>query len=99
MVTEGIIICPKCGGKLKHKDNVKRIIRDKGRVTRWIKIERLRCQSCGSIHRSLPIYILPYKQYSFEIIQGVRDGLITCETLGYEDYPCEMTMSRWMACA
>ena len=27
---------------------------------------------------------------------GVIEGLITPETLGYEDYPCEMTMHRWM---
>ena len=26
---------------------------------------------------------------------GVLEGLITCETLGFEDYPCEMTMIRW----
>ena len=29
------------------------------------------------------------------IIIGVIEGLITCETFGFEDYPCEMTMIRW----
>lgn len=35
------------------------------------------------------------KQYEADIIIGVLEGLITCGTLGFEDYPCEMTMIRW----
>ena len=27
----------------------------------------------------------------------VLEGLITCETIGFEDYPCEMTMLRWLS--
>jgi hypothetical protein len=53
--------------------------------------------SCGALHRELPEELLPYKQYEAEVIIGVLEGLITCETLGFEDYPCEMTMSRWIA--
>ena len=37
------------------------------------------------------------KEYESEIIIGVIEGLITPETLGYEDYPCEMTMNRWLS--
>ena len=44
----------------------------------------------------LPDYILPYKQYDAEIIKGVLEGLITTDTLGYEDYPCDKTMERWI---
>jgi len=40
---------------------------------------------------------LPYKQYEAELIIGVLDGLITYETLGYEDYPCESTMLKWLS--
>lgn len=43
------------------------------------------------------IIFTQYKQYESEIIAGVIEGLITCETFGYEDYPCEMTMIRWKA--
>lgn len=50
---------------------------------------------CGCIHRNLPDYIYPYKQYEAEIIDGVVEGFITCDTIGFEDYPCEMTMFRW----
>lgn len=91
------MICPDCSGQLKYYDSVQRIVRTKGRQTRWIKISRLRCPHCGSIHRDLPDYIFPYKQYEAEVIRGVLEGYITCETYGYEDYPCEMTMIRWKA--
>ena len=89
--------CPKCSGALKYYDNVKRIVRTKGGRVRWIKLRRLRCSRCGSMHRELPDCIFPYKQYDTEIIRGVLEGFITCETLGYEDYPSEVTMLRWKA--
>lgn len=87
--------CPKCGGNLKHYDSVQRIVRTKYRLTSYVEVRRLRCQKCGAIHRELPKDILPYKQYELEVILGVIDGLITSETLGFENYPCEMTMNRW----
>lgn len=95
MVTNDESTCSNCGGNLKYYDNVKRIVRTKGRNTEWIKIRRLQCPDCGSLHRELPDYIFPYKQYEAEIIRGVLEDLITSDTLGYEDYPCEATMIRW----
>lgn len=97
MIRKNISVCPKCGGELRYYDSVKRIVRTKARITKWVNIRRLRCSVCGSIHRELPEELFPYKQYEAEVIIGVVDGLITCETLGFEDYPCEMTMTRWMA--
>lgn len=88
-------VCPICGGSLKRYDRVKRIVRTKGRATRYVYIRRFRCEVCGKLHREIPDYILPYKQYESEVINGVLEGLIDYETLGYEDYPCEMTMLRW----
>ena len=52
---------------------------------------------CGVLHREIPNDLLPYKQYEVEVIKGVIEGLINCETLGFEDYPCEMTMNRWLS--
>lgn len=96
MVSKGEKRCPKCGGELKRYGSTKRIVRiSYGRCT-WIKISRLSCSKCGSIHRELPNYIMPYKQYDSRIIQGVLNGSITYDTIGYEDYPCEMTMNRWL---
>lgn len=95
MVRNNEPICPDCGGKLKYYDRVPRILRTIGRTTTYIQMRRLRCTVCGKVHRELPDSVLPYKQYEAEIVRGVTEGLITCETLGYEDYPCEKTMQRW----
>jgi uncharacterized C2H2 Zn-finger protein len=95
MIGENKSSCPICGGVLKYNDHVQRIVRTKKRETKWVKIRRLRCSDCGALHRELPDYIFPCKQYESEVIKGVLEGLITPETLGYEDYPCEMTMVRW----
>lgn len=95
MISNNESTCPLCGGDLKYYDKVPRIVRTKNRVTSYIDIRRLKCVGCGALHRELPDYILPHKQYEAEVIQGVLEGLITCETLGYEDYPCEATMIRW----
>ncbi|MCD8098849.1 MAG: DUF6431 domain-containing protein [Lachnospiraceae bacterium] len=95
MVRENESECPNCGEKLKRYDEVQRIVRTKGRHTNHVKIQRLRCPGCGHVHRELPSYIFPYKQYNADVIQGVIEGFITPETLGFEDYLCEMTMIRW----
>lgn len=82
MIRKNISVCPKCGGELRYYDSVRRIVRTKARITKWVNIRRLRCSVCGSIHRELPEELFPYKQYEAEVIIGVVDGLITCETLG-----------------
>lgn len=96
MVIDNESTCPKCGGQLKYYDSVRRIVRTKNRKARWISIRRLRCSGCGTLHRELPGFIFPYRQYETDVIRGVLERLITSETLGYEDYPCEATMSRWI---
>lgn len=88
-------ICQRCGKPLKYYDSVPRIVRTTARKTCQIKVRRFRCTSCKQVHRELPDYIFPYKQYEVEVIRGVLEGFITCETYGYENYPCEMTMIRW----
>ena len=82
MVSNDKSICQNCGSKLKRYDKVSRIVRTKGGKTSWIEIERFRCPVCGQIHRELPDYIFPYKQYEAEVIRGVLEGFITCETYG-----------------
>lgn len=97
MVGTDVSTCPKCGGELKYYDKVQRIVRDKGRKTWTIPMRRLRCIKCRALHRELPKLLFPYKQYEAKIVLGVIEGRITWETLGYEDYPCEMTMRRWIS--
>lgn len=58
------------------------------------KEERPGRSPCGGFNA---LAAVPYKQYEAEVIIGVLEGFITCETIGFEDYPCEMTMVRWQA--
>lgn len=95
MVEKNKRVCPVCGGELKYYDNVERTVRTKNGIKKKMLLKRFRCLGCGKIHREIPKFIIPYKEYEKEIIIGVLDELITPETLGYEDYPCEMTMKRW----
>ena len=95
MVVEGEKFCPICGATLKYYDTVKRLVRTKERKTTRLYIRRLKCVSCNKLHRELPKIIFPFKQYERELIQGVLEKLITPNTLGYEDYPCEATMRLW----
>ena len=93
MVMNECSACPRCGGRLKYYDSVPRLVRTKGRQTSRVPMRRLRCWRSWSLSDCL----IPYKQYEAEVIFGVLEGLITCETLGFEDYPCEMTMLRWLS--
>ena len=97
MVMRDQTTCPKCGGELKYYDSVPRLVRTKGRETARVSMRRFRCVRCGAVHRELSELLVPYKQYEAEVIIGVLEGLITCETIGFEDYPCEMTMLRWLS--
>lgn len=97
MVMQDQSTCPKCGGELKYYDSVPRLVRTKGRETARVPMRRFRCVHCGAVHRELSELLVPYKQYEAEVIIGVLEGLITCETIGFEDYPCEMTMLRWLS--
>lgn len=87
--------CPYCGGSLKHKDWVRRIKKQPGGKTTWMRIEQFVCRNCQTYHRCLPDSIIPYKHYDASIIQGVICGDVSYYILEYEDYPCEMTMRRW----
>ena len=88
-------MCPKCGGEIQRYGKVRRKVLTKYRNSKWITVQRYRCKSCGHVWRDLPDNILPYKQYEREMIEGVREGLIDSDILGFEEYPCEMTMKRW----
>lgn len=88
-------ICPHCGGPTHYYDKTKRIMKGKGGEVHEIYVYRYRCCQCGEIHRVIPDSLLHFKHYEKEIIEGVREGTITPDTLGFEDYPSEMTMKRW----
>ena len=95
MISSNTTICPKCGGRLKRYDSVRRIVRVQAGKSHRVIIDRYICIRCHSTHRELPKDLFPRKHYAARIIQGVLDGTITSDDLEYEDYPCESTIVRW----
>lgn len=88
--------CPNCGGRLKYWDRVARKSVGKEGIVRWVYIRRFICTKCRCFHRELPDTLMPYKHYEANIIKNVVNGQINSNTIGYEDYPCEITMLRWI---
>lgn len=48
--------------------------------TTLLKVQRVRCKSCGKTHALLPFGIIPYKQFADEVISKILFEL-TCDTL------------------
>ena len=71
---------------------MKRIVRGKNHSKKLVAIERYKCPKCKTIHRDLSEYVYPFKHYEADIIDGVVEGLIGPDTLGYEDFHCVETM-------
>ena len=95
MIKENETRCPLCGCGLRPYGSKRRYLRGKYGERREIRIKRYKCMSCGTVHNELPDVVTPYIRYETDIFVGVIEGLITCETLGFEDYPSELTMRRW----
>lgn len=89
--------CPNCGGKLVGYDTVYRTLITKNRKKYRILLLRRRCKGCNKIHTEYTEDMIPYKRYEAEMIYGVLDGFITPFVIGFEDYPCEKTMARWLS--
>lgn len=96
MVNIGNYICPNCGGKLVYYDKINRILRGKYGNKQFIKIRRLRCKNCRKLHSELPNYILPYRHYRKDIVEGFTNGTLSNYDICYEDYPCESTINEWV---
>lgn len=47
MISNNTSTCQDCGGKLKYYDKVRRIVRTKGRVSKWVNVPRYQCSECG----------------------------------------------------
>lgn len=80
---------------MSYYDTVRRVVRHKGGIKTKIYVPRYQCKTCHIIRRELPENVYPFKQYEAEIIDGVLEGFISSDAIGFEDYPSEMTMKRW----
>ena len=89
-------VCPFCRTELIYRDSRKRIYKQEGGTKEHIRIRRLKCPTCECLHNELPDVLVPYKHYAAEVICGVIDEVITGDDLDSEDYPCFLTMYRWV---
>lgn len=88
-------ICPYCGGIATYHSQVKRTVKSKCGEVEEIKVKTFKCSHCGKMHRDLPDYLTPHKQYRNDIIDGFINDLLSKKDLEYEDYPSENTIRRW----
>lgn len=95
VVKDGETKCPDCGNELKHYDWVNRVLKTKRGEKQKILVERKYCKVCHKVHRVITEDIIPYKQYERPVIEGVIEGFINEETIGFEDFPSERQMKRW----
>ena len=92
--SSAISYCPLYGEPLSYRDSCERLIRLEGGMNRRFLIRRLKCSSCGKLHRELPDFLVPYKHYASEVISGVLGGIVTPDDDDSAHYLCEMTMHR-----
>lgn len=73
------------------RDSVKRHIRTETGQKVWHRIRRLKCRECGRLHRELKAFMLPYKHYEAECIEGTLERRLP-------DCCAESsTLNRWKA--
>jgi hypothetical protein len=72
------------------RDNVSRIIFRWNQDCPFYRIRRLKCLGCGRIHRELPNFVLPFKNYDAQTVQETLD-LSSDNCCGADN----STMQRW----
>ena len=98
--------CPVCGGSLKYRDTVPRIMKSYNAARSTVMIERRKCQnpSCGKLHRCLPTQLTRFKHFMTEIIEDTADGVVVPEDAGDPtaekegeilESPAPRTVTRW----
>ena len=66
-----------------YRDRCGRTCKDAAGDKKQLSIRRLACQECHRLHRELPDFLLPYKQYICEVIELAIAG--ESDTLGAEN--------------
>ena len=70
------VSCPICGGTLRYRDRCDRFFYDSRGDRKRLKIRRLHCTECHSLHRELPNIIMPFKHYSCSVIEAAIDSSV-----------------------
>lgn len=91
VVSEEIIPCPCCTGKLSCiGSRIRKCIGRCADETR-LRIRRLRCTCCRRIHHELPDLLIPYKRFSAVSVETALHGGFTAAVAADNS-----TISRWL---
>jgi hypothetical protein len=95
LIAEGKILCDICTQEMKRHSSY---IRGKRETGEKIKVIFVMCGNCKHGHALLPDFILPYKQYSANEIEGViiESKYIPIDQI--ETAASESTARRWITC-
>jgi len=94
----GALSCPKCAGKLNVNSYYSRNVIESDGSSLKIPILQTKCQKkvCGKTHAILPHFVMPYKRYATEVVEGT---ISRCEENGglkHSDCPAEdKTIRDW----
>ena len=98
-VQRGEVVCVICSGTLKVHGCYRRHCRDEegGRQYGWVA--QGHCKACGKYPALIPQFLMPYKHYRTEVIEGViaeSENGVLVEHLG--GYSADVsTMRRWVS--
>ena len=95
-------LCTVCGGNLKYRDRVRRIMKKYNGERSCIMIERRKCQNpaCKKLHRCLPPQLTKFKHFATEIIEDTVDDVVIPEDPDgpeeeFIESPSSHTVTRW----
>lgn len=91
----GILSCPNCGSDhfIRWGYYLRNVyyINNNNIEFNIIKIQRIRCKTCGHTHALLPTYIIPYRQYLLDaILTAIND-----DDLSYNYKLSFDTIQKW----
>ncbi|MGX8720422.1 MAG: DUF6431 domain-containing protein [Eubacteriales bacterium] len=92
--------CNICGGVLRYRDMVPRIMRRYNGEVSYVMIERRKCQNpaCKKLHRCLPSQLTKFKHFLTEIIEDTVDDVVIPEDPDFPGEDCiESPSSRTVA--
>ena len=87
-----LLTCPICGSLLTAYDRKVRKVRTRNGEVKRLLLRRLRCPKCHRLHTELPDFLVPYKRYSRESIEGVIAG---SKTGAPDDERTRSKIRRW----
>lgn len=100
----GVLVCPACDSTVvirwgTYERNVIYWKDDIQMESQVLTVQRIRCKSCNRTHALLPIGIIPYKQFSSEVVTTVlkETNTNTIERISDLYYISENLIRKWIS--